>query len=680
VAVAARNSSSAQKWAVDHRRQLGAGVQVFDGYESLLRSPDVEAVYIPVPTGLHYEVATSALERGKHVLIEKPFAANGEEARRMAELAQRKGLVLMEGMHWYYHPLRERMRAVVASGIVGPVRTVDVRFQLTMSEAAKKTNSRYNRALAGGATLDLGVYVMSCLMALMGGEVPAIRSAAAKTWGVDPEIDEAVDGEVYFEQSSVSGRFSYSFLSGPAGVPDTTATVRGDNGTIEVSNFLLPHLRRGGSIAVSTLSGTTLMKEKVRASAGASTYALQLEAFIKNVRKVQNGAVPSFANTGTRVVALASLLDDIYRKAGMRPRVGAAGILPSAGAEHSHRQLAARCDTTSAATKIDVNAVLSIAPWTAQGRQAAAAAVLHHPCKDNLDSSLMYELQPIPLARQGAERMFPPALAAAFRGQGFVLVHNNEPSEVALLQKVLGHVESAKVLQEHPSQPNRRKFHYTISPLTSDDPTHGMDSEGFMAVRSLRGLQSIFFVAYHLLRPAPDYAAHHRLNPSTNYIPLVLEMASLSIMDNANDPGSVYQNAHWDYPNWDAGWLFIDVPLKDVQPGGGPLEVWPGTQHLMYNETFLFYNELLRNPGSFPRQYSKCFPELNAICRLWPSGFAYSSLGDFTVRYPSTWHRGTPNRGTSTRHMLTFLFKKKGQNRAYAEDGRLIKKLSRAWG
>ena len=64
----------------------------------------------------------------------------------------------------------------------------------------------------------------------------------------------------------------------------------------------------------------------------------------------------------------------------------------------------------------------------------------------------------------------------------------------------------------------------------------------------------------------------------TRYLQKVLEVATLyGVMDNLNRPGSTFQNPHWDYPNWDSGWLVIDVPLSDVRPGGGPIEIWPGT-------------------------------------------------------------------------------------------------------
>ena len=180
VAVAARDPARAAKWAdmiaatvhVPHESKP----HVFPDYMSLLGSPDVDAVYIPLPTSLHYQWIEHAIGYGKHILVEKPFAANSHEVRRLTELATTKGVVLMEGMHPYYHPLRERMRTVVASGAIGAVLSLSVKFTLLFDEETKRSNSRYSRELAGGSTLDIGGYSMSCLCALMGGEVATVKS------------------------------------------------------------------------------------------------------------------------------------------------------------------------------------------------------------------------------------------------------------------------------------------------------------------------------------------------------------------------------------------------------------------------------------------------------------------------------------------------------------------------
>jgi hypothetical protein len=187
----------------------------------------------------------------------------------------------------------------------------------------------------------------------------------------------------------------------------------------------------------------------------------------------------------------------------------------------------------------------------------------------------------------------------------------------------------------------------------------------------IRQLQSIFFVAYHLVL---DSAALLRasspslaIDPQKDYFRALMDLTngSLVIHDNEARVGSLHQNAHWDMSNWMADHLLIDVPLLDVLPGGGPLEVWPGTHSASYEHTFVRFEELLIGGKlAAHRQYYRCFPEMEALVQLWPSALIHSRLGDIILRNPATWHRGTPNRAARTRHMLTLILPRMGTDAA----------------
>ncbi|MDP6243823.1 MAG: Gfo/Idh/MocA family oxidoreductase, partial [Myxococcota bacterium] len=100
VAVAARDPERARAFAAKH------GIpRVHASYDALLADPEIEAIYNPLPNGLHCEWTLRALDAGKHVLCEKPLASNEQEATRMADAADRTGLVVAEAFHWRYHPL-----------------------------------------------------------------------------------------------------------------------------------------------------------------------------------------------------------------------------------------------------------------------------------------------------------------------------------------------------------------------------------------------------------------------------------------------------------------------------------------------------------------------------------------------------------------------------------------------
>src|SRR5712671_2863580 len=119
-AVAARDRSRADAFASKH------GIpNVRDSYAALVADPEIDAIYNPLPNGLHAEWTIAALEAGKHVLCEKPFTANAKEAEDVAAVASRTGLVVMEAFHYRYHPLAQRMREIVESDELGKIRRVE---------------------------------------------------------------------------------------------------------------------------------------------------------------------------------------------------------------------------------------------------------------------------------------------------------------------------------------------------------------------------------------------------------------------------------------------------------------------------------------------------------------------------------------------------------------------------
>src|SRR6187397_845824 len=144
-AVAARDRSRAQAFATKH------GIPtVHENYQALIADPNLDAIYNPLPNGLHAEWTIAALEAGKHVLCEKPFTANTKEAEAVAAVAASTGLVVMEAFHYRYHPLAHRMREIVDSGELGTTRHVEAALCFPLP---KFSDIRYRYDLAGGATM-----------------------------------------------------------------------------------------------------------------------------------------------------------------------------------------------------------------------------------------------------------------------------------------------------------------------------------------------------------------------------------------------------------------------------------------------------------------------------------------------------------------------------------------------
>ena len=181
-AVAARDRTKAEAFARKHRIP-----RVLDSYDDLLADPDIDAIYNPLPNGLHGYWTMEAVKAGKHVLCEKPFTANADEARAVAASANgNPGLVIMEAFHYQYHPLAKRLMEIVRSGELGNITDIDVAFSAPLW---KKGDIRYQLALAGGATMDMGCYPVSLLRLLAPG--PRVISASAKL--SSPGVDRSMD-------------------------------------------------------------------------------------------------------------------------------------------------------------------------------------------------------------------------------------------------------------------------------------------------------------------------------------------------------------------------------------------------------------------------------------------------------------------------------------------------------
>ena len=199
--------------------------RVHDSYEALIADPDVDAVYIPLPNALHGRWIRAALEAGKHVLVEKPFAANAAEAREIADLAASSDRVVMEALHHRYHPASVRIEQILASGELGTIQRVEAVNCYWLRDFS---GSRYSYPLGGGATMDLGSYIVDTVR-VYGGSTPEVVSAQAKLRG--PQIDRVMTAELRFAGGH-TGRLHCSMWS--AEPPHYSTKVVGDRGELRL--------------------------------------------------------------------------------------------------------------------------------------------------------------------------------------------------------------------------------------------------------------------------------------------------------------------------------------------------------------------------------------------------------------------------------------------------------------
>jgi dTDP-3,4-didehydro-2,6-dideoxy-alpha-D-glucose 3-reductase len=166
-AVASRDPAKAR----DAAQRFGCSAA--DGYDDLLSRPDIDAVYIPLPTGLHAYWVSRALTAGKHVLSEKPLACDHPTALALVNQAAKAGLWLLENYMFLYHSQHRRVRDLVAAGRIGELRVFTARFGIPPRDPA---DVRYRPELGGGALLDVGGYPIRAASYFLGTEVEVIGS------------------------------------------------------------------------------------------------------------------------------------------------------------------------------------------------------------------------------------------------------------------------------------------------------------------------------------------------------------------------------------------------------------------------------------------------------------------------------------------------------------------------
>ena len=141
------------------------GGKIYKGYQTLIESNDIDAIYLPLPPALHFKWAKMALENGKHVFVEKPSTTCLADTDELIRIASEKGLALHENYMFIFHDQLKAIDDVVASGEIGDVRLYRISFGFPRRA---QNDFRYNKALGGGALLDAGGYTMKYASYLLG--------------------------------------------------------------------------------------------------------------------------------------------------------------------------------------------------------------------------------------------------------------------------------------------------------------------------------------------------------------------------------------------------------------------------------------------------------------------------------------------------------------------------------
>ena len=292
VAVASRNAERAAAYAAEHGIARAHG-----SYEALLADPDVEAVYISLPNGMHHEWTMQALAAGKHVLCEKPYTRHPGEAEEAFDAADAAGLVLAEAFMYRHHPQTAAVARLVADGRVGRLCAVKATFTFPLHDLS---DVRALPELDGGSLMDVGCYCVSGIR-LLAGEPEHVRGEQVTgTTG----IDMAFHGTLRCAEDVV-GQFEASFRSPQR----QSLEAVGEDGVLVVEAPW--RLDWGGSVTLRRDGETEVVEVEE-----ADSYTRELE----NLADAIDGRAPALLGRAD-AVGQARVIDALYRSAASGTRI-----------------------------------------------------------------------------------------------------------------------------------------------------------------------------------------------------------------------------------------------------------------------------------------------------------------------------------------------------------------------
>ena len=198
-----------------------------EGVSALAADPNVDIVYVASPHSAHYEDMKTLIRGGKHILCEKSFTTDAEQAKEIFALAKEKGVFVMEAFWTKFIPVYREMERLLASGAIGEVRALTATYGYTTARQARK----FDASLAGGTLLDIGVYAIGFACMALGYEYDSIKS----TLVMNPEGTDATDA-ILLKKGSAVAQLTCAIGSF---IP-TFAAVYGTKGRIEIPEFKNP--------------------------------------------------------------------------------------------------------------------------------------------------------------------------------------------------------------------------------------------------------------------------------------------------------------------------------------------------------------------------------------------------------------------------------------------------------
>jgi D-xylose 1-dehydrogenase (NADP+, D-xylono-1,5-lactone-forming) len=284
-AIASRDLEKAERTA----EQCGIPTS-YSSYEDLLLDPSIDAIYIPLPNHLHSEWTIKAMEAGKHVLCEKPFALNTDQAEEMTEASKLAKRILAEGFMYRHHPRYAMIKEMIDAGEIGEVRGIHGEF--FFNNAEDYNNVRYQPGMGGGSILDVGCYPINAIRYILNCEPEALTVNAffSPSHG---NVDMMASGLLEFSKG-VSATFQCSMWA----EYKNSLQIFGTKGRIEIpfafscntetGNFFISSKGKRTEVSVPKVNQYILQIEHFNDSILTNEpYPISLEDSINNTRVLQ---------------------------------------------------------------------------------------------------------------------------------------------------------------------------------------------------------------------------------------------------------------------------------------------------------------------------------------------------------------------------------------------------------
>ena len=264
-----------------------------EGVSALAADPDVDIVYVASPHSAHYEDMKALIAGGKHILCEKSFVTDAEQAKEIFALAKEKGVFVMEAFWTKFIPVYREMERILAAGEIGEIRSLTATYGYTTARQARK----FDAQLAGGTLLDIGVYAIGFACMALGYEYDSIRS----TLVMNDEGTDATDA-ILLKKGSAVAQLTCAIGSF---IP-TFAAIYGTKGRIEIPEFKNPEK------ITLCVDG----KAPVEFSA-----PFEVNGFEYEIREAQScvleGKTESSVMTHAQSVAVMEIMDEVRRQNGL---------------------------------------------------------------------------------------------------------------------------------------------------------------------------------------------------------------------------------------------------------------------------------------------------------------------------------------------------------------------------